>query len=289
MPREVMVMTLNGLAILIALCTAVCTWCVVDLLTRGLMRYREAFEVQAGIELRDLYLFIDPMHLWVLSLAIMGLAGGICGWLSRSLALSLVTALAASALPYLSFHYLRKRRLHRLEAQLPDALLGLASTLRAGQSLSSALHHSAAQLQVPLAQEWRLMLREQRLGVSLEQALIHFAQRVPSESVVIVVSALRVAIETGGGLADNLERIGATVRASLHMHGKIDALTAQGRLQAWVVGLLPLALIGILQRLEPEAMALLWTSRPGWGVLATVFCLEALGLWWIRRIVAVDV
>lgn len=282
-------MSIQWLVALIAVCVAVSAWCATDLLTRGLARYRQTFETQAAIELRDLYLFIDPVRLWTFSVALTGLVAGLLGIFTRSPALSLGVAALAGLLPYAIFRQLRRRRVRRLEAQLPDALAGLAGALRAGQGLSGALRHGVAQLPAPLAQEWSLVLREQRLGVPLEQAFAHFAQRLPVESIVMLVAALRVAVETGGSLADNLERISATVRAQLHLLGKIDALTAQGRLQAWVMGLLPLTLIGVLHRLEPQTMELLWTSGPGWAVLAVVALLETLGIWWIRRIVQVDV
>jgi tight adherence protein B len=100
---------------------------------------------------------------------------------------------------------------------------------------------------------------------------------------------MRIASETGGGLAETMERTAATVRARLQMEAKIGSLTAQGKLQAWVVGALPLVLMLILDRMEPEAMSLLWHSRVGWGALAVIACFEAMGIYVIRKIVAIDV
>ena len=79
------------------------------------------------------------------------------------------------------------------------------------------------------------------------------------------------------------------MRARLHMHGRIDALTAQGRMQAWIVGALPLLLFVVLSWLEPEVMQRIWIEPLGWGVLLLVVTLEVVGIWWIRRIVAIDV
>ena len=95
--------------------------------------------------------------------------------------------------------------------------------------------------------------------------------------------------ETGGSLAEALERAALTVRSQLAMEGKIGALTAQGKLQAVVVGLLPLALLLVLEQMEPEAMSLMWHSPAGWVTLAIIAMLEALGVMLIRRIVAIDV
>jgi tight adherence protein B len=98
-----------------------------------------------------------------------------------------------------------------------------------------------------------------------------------------------VATETGGGLAETLERTAHTIRSRLQMESKIGALTAQGKLQAWVVGLLPLVLMAILNRMEPEAMAMLWNTRIGWGTLVVIAFLEFMGIWIIRKIIAIDV
>ena len=146
-----------------------------------------------------------------------------------------------------------------------------------------------AEAPAPLGQEFSLLLREQRLGLTLEQSLNNLARRMPTQTTTLVVSAMRVAAETGGGLAETLERTAATIRSRLQMEGKIGALTAQGKLQAWVVGLLPVVLMLILNKMEPEAMSLLWHSRIGWATLVVLALLEFMGLYVIRKIVAIDV
>ena len=133
------------------------------------------------------------------------------------------------------------------------------------------------------------MLREQRLGVTLEQSLTNLARRMPTQTTTLVVSAMRIASETGGGLAETLERTANTIRSRLQMEGKIGALTAQGKLQAWVVGALPLVLMAVLNRMEPEAMNLMWHTQMGWSVLAIIGFLEVMGVYLIRKIIAIDV
>jgi tight adherence protein B len=153
----------------------------------------------------------------------------------------------------------------------------------------SAIRQVSAELAAPLVQEFQLIQHEQRLGVSLNDALENLTHRVPVQSVSLVVSAMRIASETGGGLAETLERTAATLRSQHAMELKIRALTSQGKLQAWVVGLLPLFLLWVLAHMEPEATSMLWTTRIGWGVLAAVAIMEFFGVWIIRRIVAIDV
>jgi tight adherence protein B len=177
----------------------------------------------------------------------------------------------------------------RFEQQLPDLLLSLAGALRAGAGLQSALQTIVAQSPEPLAQELGLVLKEQRVGVPLEQALSSLRQRMPGEGTQLLVSALVIALHTGGNLAETLERIGHTLRARLHLLGRIDALTAQGRMQAWVMAGLPLMLGLVLTGLEPDAMQILWYTPLGWGVLMLVAVLELSGIWLIRRIVRIQV
>jgi len=133
------------------------------------------------------------------------------------------------------------------------------------------------------------MLREQRLGVTLEHSLANLGRRVPTQTTTLVVSAMRIASETGGGLAETLERTAHTIRSRLQMEGKIRALTSQGKLQAWVVGMLPMLLMLVLNNMEPEAMSLLWHTRMGWATLTVIAIFEFMGIYVIRKIIAIDV
>ncbi len=133
------------------------------------------------------------------------------------------------------------------------------------------------------------MLQEQRMGLSFEAALSNLGARLPSQGTALVVSALRVAMHSGGNLSETLERIASTLRARLYMQGRIRALTSQGRMQAWVMAALPLLLALVLDYLDPDAMALLWHTPMGWAVMAVVLLLETGGMLLIRRIVAIDV
>lgn len=133
------------------------------------------------------------------------------------------------------------------------------------------------------------MLRHQRLGLSFEQALTSLHERVPTEALGLVVSSLKIASQTGAGLASILDNIAATLRSRLYLLGRIRALTAQGRMQAWVMAGLPLLLAACLHYLDPASMQMLWRSPLGWVVVAAILALELIGLFWIRRIVTIQV
>jgi tight adherence protein B len=275
--------------IIVAITVALFVWALVDIGSRLLQAWRDRFTRETGFHLRELFLFIDPARLYVLNLALTVLGAGAAWLISGSLIVALALALVLALSPSIAFRRLRARRIERIEQQLPDALQMLAGTARAGLSLPAAIRQVTTELAPPLSQELMLLQHEQRLGVSLDDALENLALRMPTQPVKLLVSAMRNANETGGGLAETLERTAATLRSQHAMELKIRALTAQGKLQAWVVGLLPVFLLGVLTRLEPDAMAQLWTTRLGWGVLVSVLVMEFIGVVLIRRIVAIDI
>jgi len=268
---------------------AVLAWRMQAWMGPALARYRQMYTHEAGVRLGELFLFIDPSQLWFGAM-LCGAAAGALAWAATQslLAAAVATVLAVRA-PVRLVEGLRRRRLQRFERQLPPALMSLAGGLAAGASLAVALRHIVAQSEAPLSQEFGLMLREQRLGVPFAEALDGLLQRMPSEATVLVAAALRVASQTGGNLAEALERIADTLRARLQLQGKVRALTAQGRMQAWIVGALPVLLALALDRLEPQAMAVLWQTPLGWSVLAVVLVLEISGVLLIRRIVDIDI
>lgn len=272
-----------------AISASLLAWFAFELGTTTLARYRATFTEQTRFQAREFFLFIDPYKLFAANLALIGLGGMLVWLVSGSVLLALAAAAVMVFVPRLAYRWLRRRRLARYEAQLPDALMALSGSIRAGASLSGAIDQLVRESPAPLSQEFGLMLREQRLGVPLEQALAGLSRRVPTQTNVLVVSAMRISLETGGGLADALERTAATVRDRLQMEGKINALTAQGKLQAWIVGAMPIVLMAVLNKMNPDDMALFWHTQMGWAMLALIAVLEVLGVYVIRKIVAIDV
>jgi len=270
-------------------CAAMLAWRVQAWFGPALQRYRQVYTHDAGARLSEVFLFIDPAQLW-LAAVMLALAAGLLAFAaSGSAMLGGIAAALAARLPRQLVARLQYRRLANFQQQLPGALVALASALRAGVGVSTALRHIVDHSPAPLTQEFGLILREQRLGVSFDTALQNLGTRVPSEATALVVAALRVASHTGGNLAETLDGIARTLRDRLQLQGKVRALTAQGRLQAWIVGALPLLLMAVLDRMEPEAMAVLWHTPAGWVVLAGVAVLETAGVLMIRRIADIDI
>ena len=281
--------TLLALAIVAAIAATLFAWFVIDIGISTMARYREQCKERTSFQAREFFLFVDPGKIFAAHVALVVLGSLLTALFFRNILLGLGTGAALGVLPRFVFARMRQRRLRRFEEQLPDALTMLSGALRAGLSLRSAIGQLVIEAPAPLGQEFTLLLREQRLGATLEQSLNGLARRIPTPTTILTVSAMRIASETGGGLAEMLERTANTVRSSLQIEGKIGALTAQGKMQAWVVGLLPVGLMMVLNQMEPGEMSVLWHSPMGWGALAVIGTLEALGIYVIRRIVAIDV
>lgn len=282
-------MSLTILLVVVAATVALLIWATVDIGARLLHAWRDRFTRETGFHLRELFLFVNPARLYALNLALTLLGAGAAWLLTGSVVLALAASVMLVLSPSLVFRWLRARRIEQVEQQLPDALQMLAGTARAGLSLPAAIRQVSTELAPPLQQELLLVQHEQRLGVSLDDALENLARRIPAQPIKLMVSAMRIANETGGGLAETLERTAATLRNQHAMELKIRALTAQGKLQAWVVGLLPVFLLWVLAGMEPAAMSQLWTTQLGWSVLAAVIVMEFIGVLLIRRIVAIDI
>jgi tight adherence protein B len=135
----------------------------------------------------------------------------------------------------------------------------------------------------------QLLARKHRLGMPLDLALSELHQRIPEQDVALLAMTVRVSRELGGNLAEALQRLSEGVRTRLVLHGKIDALTSQGRLQGLIVGLLPLGLMAALGVMDPAPLRMLFSTWPGWLALGLIGLLEAVGFYLIRRIVRIDV
>ena len=252
-------------------------------------QYRTRLTEQARAELSDLFVFIDTTHLWP-ALVCVSVGASVLLWMvTQSIWFALGVGGVIFTLPRIVLKRAVGKRQQRFDSQLPGLLLSLSGALRAGAGLSVALKHIVQDASPPLSQEFGLVLREQRMGVELTRALKHLYQRMPSESVELVTTMLIVGTCSGASLADLLERLCTNLRARQHIERKIEVMTTQGKMQAWVMGALPVVLLLVLSQIDPLSVHLLHSTTMGQAVLATVFTLECLGVYFLRRILAIRV
>lgn len=239
-------------------------------------------------QLAEQFVFIAPARL-ALAGALLAIATALAllSWVGAGFALPV--ALAMFAVPRIAVQVYRRRRLGRLRRQLPDAIALMAAGLRAGSAIGQGLEQVASRIPTPLRHEFVLLLREHRLGVGLDGALASFARRVPLPEATLFATAITLSLQVGGALAPLFERLADSLRRRQVIEAKLDALTAQGRLQAWILTALPIALFAALMAIDPVAMQPLFGTRIGVAVIVLFVALELSGWWLIRRIVAVDI
>lgn len=254
-----------------------------------LSRYREDFTASASSNMADMFMFVDPNQLFRMNLVALGVLPTLVWLLLGDLVSTLGVFVLILVLPTFVYRSMRAKRLARIEAQLPDALAMVSGALRAGASLAIALDNLVKEQPAPISQEFEILTQEQRLGVEFEVSLANMEKRIPMQDFRMLTTALRINREVGGNLAETIESLGETLRRKSTMEGKIQSLTAQGKLQGIVMTGLPVLLGVLLNFLEPEAMNKLWTTGIGWGVLSVIVVMEMLGYLMIKKITSIDV
>lgn len=280
---------MDGFSLAVGALVALGVWAGLRSMGAIKKQYQQAFEYTATTRLSDLFLFVDAKRLFRMNLAALFFGPLAAYAVTGSVVISGAVAAAVLVAPLYGYKMLRQRRLAQFDAQLPDALVMLSGGLRAGASLPIALESVVAEQYPPLSQEFNLFLREVRLGVNFDAALVNIAGRVPTDDFQLVVAAIRISREVGGDLGEILDALADTLRRKRAMEGKIHGLTAQGKLQGIVMTMLPVVLMLALFKLEPEAMAPLFRTQIGYMVLSLIIVMLGLGYFFIRKITTIDV
>ena len=237
---------------------------------------------QAGIPLKG-------SEFLVLSVGLSLIAGLVSFILSGG---SLSISLVMGALTYLAFWLDVKRktanRLSRFNPQLGEALTLMANALRSGFSFLQAVEVISREMPSPIADEFSRFLNETRLGMTTEEGLRNLITRVPSGDLDLVVTSVLIQRQVGGNLTEILDNIGQTIRNRQKMKDEIRTLTAQGRASGWIMGLMPVTLLGILYLLTPDYVGILFTDPLGIMLLGGAFVMQLIGVWIIGRIVSID-
>lgn len=275
--------------LVVAAAVAVIAIVAVQLFRSWLDVQQDKLAITAKTDLAAMFIFIDPKLLFKYSVGSLIVIPIVLLIVLDNPLIAVVSGVVVAFMPRYFVKHMQKSRLELFEKQLPDALLMVSGGMRAGASLSVALESMVKEQKPPLAQEFDLMLREQRLGVDFDTALSNMEKRMPLPDFVLLVAAMKITREVGGNFAEILESLATTLRRKHEMEGKIKALTAQGKLQGIVMAMLPVFLLAILTFMEPAAMAPLYNTLYGWGVLLVVSIMITVGYLGIRKIVNIDV
>jgi tight adherence protein B len=210
-------------------------------------------------------------------------------WFGFPWLLAVLLAAGAAGLPLIYAQRAKEKRLTRIDEQLPDALDLIGRAVRAGHAFPTALAMVGDEMREPLASEFSAAFDEVNFGISMQDALLNLATRVPSTDLRYFVIAVTIQRETGGNLAELLDNISAIIRARMKLMGQVRVLSAEGKMSAWVLGLLPFAAAAVIHLSSPAFLAVLYTDPGGRKMLAGAATLMLIGLYVMRRIIRIRV
>jgi tight adherence protein B len=201
----------------------------------------------------------------------------------------LAGASAIAAIPYLYVTRARNKRLARFDEQLPDALDLMGRALRAGHAFPTALKMVGDEASDPLASEFAIAFDEVNFGIAMQDALMNLATRVPSTDLRYFVIAVLIQRETGGNLSELLSNISKIIRDRIKLKGQVRVLSAEGKMSAWVLGLLPFGAALMMQLINPKFLAVLYTDPGGRKMVAVACVMMVLGVLVMRKIIRIRV
>jgi len=223
------------------------------------------------------------------SLLLAALGGVIAGALLHNGIFGLTAAAMCFAAPYFRLSMQRRRRMDKIEEQIPDAIDVVKRALRAGHPFNAAIKLVADDMDQPIAKEFELTFSDLNYGNDVRRALLGLLKRVPSVTVMALVTSVLVQRETGGNLAEILDQIGKVVRGRFKFERKVRTLAAEGKISAWVLSLVPFVLVAMLSIASPKYLPILLKEPVGHKLIYGAVTLGVLGILWIRRIIRIEV
>ncbi len=261
--------------------------------------YREVYVEETGRHLDDMFLSLNPEQVVNLAqitgvsfaLIMFALVGSYDDTLhlAGSAAFSVMVGIVGFMIPRWVIRRMRQRRLVLFNEQLVEAMQTMSNSLRAGFSVLQAFDMVVKENRRPISEEFGLFLHQHRLGVKFEEALESLSKRVGSQDLDLMISAIEIARQTGGNLTEVFDQLASVIRERMRVEGKIQSLTAQGRLQATVVGLMPLLLAGAMYTISPGMMTSFVLSTVGIMIIVLALGFEIVGYLIIRKIVDIDI
>ena len=246
----------------------------------------ELFNLSKSIEQADVN--VKPSALFGVGLFAGSLGAFASGWMVN-MYVAPVVGLGLFSAPFLWVIWKRNSRLAAFQSQLPDAMELVARALRAGHSLAAGMHVVAEEMPAPISKEFSRVYEEQNLGIPLEECLKGMCERVPNLDLRFFVTSVAIQRQTGGDLAEILDRIGHVIRERFKILGQVKALTAEGRLSGVVLIALPIGLFLLMLVMKPDYIKLLWEDDMGIKMSIGAIVLMIIGAYAIKKIIDIKV
>ncbi len=254
---------------------------------RTLISMQSALQLKRMLDQADLH--ITPSRLLMFSF-MSGLLGALAASvLTVFVPLMILGGLVTASLPLVHVWWKRKKRFDAFLEHLPDTLDLMSRALSAGHAFPEALHMVSMEMPEPIATEFRKAYEEQNLGLSLKLALENLTNRIPILDLKICVTAIMIQRETGGNLAEILEKVAYTIRERFRILGDLKTLTTSSRLSAWLLCGLPIFVALIVTVMNPEYMSVLWKDQRGHYLIAAALFLQITGMLIVRKILNIKI
>ncbi|GIL18793.1 MAG: hypothetical protein BroJett040_25440 [Oligoflexia bacterium] len=221
----------------------------------------------------------------------LGIAAFFALWPNFWIGLFVGTAItiAGWSLPLVLVKNMFEKRCSRFVEQMVDGLTIMGNGIKSGLSVTQCMERVVENMQNPISQEFALVLSQIRLGRSVEEALVELGDRIPKPDVQMFVTAINILKETGGNLAETFSTIVVTIRERQKIEKKIEAMTAQGLTQGFIVSMVPLVLMGIFFAIDPSFIRPMFVHPIGLVILIVIFVMIIIGGLTIRKIVKIKV
>jgi tight adherence protein B len=264
-----------------------------ELMSEIPMLNRTLINIQAALQLKRMLDQAD-LHITPSRLLMFAFMAGLLGALAASvltvfIPLMILAGLVCAAVPFVHVYYRRKKRFDSFLEQLPDALELISRALSAGHAFSEALQMVSMEMPEPIATEFRKAYEEQNLGLSVKLALDNLTARMPLLDLKMCVTAILIQRETGGNLAEILEKVAYTIRERFRIMGDLKTLTTSSRMSAWLLCGLPIFVALGITVMNPDYMSVLWKDPRGHYLIAVALIMQISGMLIVRKILQIKI
>ncbi|HEY0365625.1 MAG TPA: type II secretion system F family protein [Pyrinomonadaceae bacterium] len=254
---------------------------------------RTLINIQAALQLKRMLDQAD-LHITPSRLLMFSFMAGMLGALAASvltvfIPIMILAGLICAAIPLVHVWWKRKRRFDAFLYHLPDSLDLISRALSAGHAFSEALHMVSMEMPEPIATEFRKAYEEQNLGLSIKLALENLTQRIPLLDLRLCVTAILIQRETGGNLAEILEKVAYTIRERFRIMGDLKTLTTSSRMSAWLLCALPIFVAMAVTVMNPDYMSVLWKDPRGHYLIAAAMTMQITGMLIVRKILKIKI
>ena len=254
---------------------------------RILIRVQSALHLKRMLDQADLH--ITPSRLIMFSVMAGTLGALAASVISSIIPLWALSGLVAASVPFIHVWWRRRQRFNEFLEHLPDALDLISRALSAGHGFAEALNMVSTEMPDPIGMEFRKTYEEQNLGLSLKLALENLAQRIPLLDLRMCITAVLIQRETGGNLAEILEKVAYTIRERFRIMGDLKTLTTSSRMSAWLLCALPIFVAIAVTVMNPEYMSVLWKDQRGHYLIAAALFMQITGMLIVKKILNIRI